>query len=60
MIIKIKIIIIIINFISRGYICVHCYFLLYKIEWFIDFPATNYLTCVIIHDNLTCVDYRDI
>ena len=25
-------------------------FLLYKIEWFIDFSATN--------DNLTCVDYH--
>ena len=45
--------------------------LLYKIEWFIDFFATNKiynLTCVIIHDNLTrviihdnltCVDYHE-
>ena len=33
--------------------------LLYKIEWFIDFSATNKIdnrTCVIIYDNLTCVD----
>ena len=36
--------------------------LLYKIEWFIDFSATNNidnLTCVIIHDNLTCVDHHE-
>ena len=36
--------------------------LLYKIECFIDFPASNKidnLTCVIIHDNLTCVDYHE-
>ena len=36
--------------------------LLYKIEWFIDFSATNKidnLTCVIIYDNLTCVDYHE-
>ena len=35
----------------------------FKIEhWFIDFSATNkidYLTCVIIHDNLTCVHYHE-
>ena len=38
------------------------YFLLYKIECFIDFSATNKinnLTCVIIHDNLTCVNYHE-
>ena len=36
--------------------------LLYKIEWFIDFSAINKidnLTYVIIHDNLTCVDYHE-
>ena len=26
---------------------------LFKIEWFIDFPATNKI------DNLTCVDYHE-
>ena len=36
----------------------------YKIEWFVDFSATNNIdnlttTCVIIHDNLTCVDYHE-
>ena len=45
-----------------GVFCIQSYnyiFLLYKLEWFIDFSATNKidnLTCVIIHDNLTCVD----
>ena len=37
-------------------------YLLYKIEWFIDFSATNKivdLTCVIIHENLTFVDYHE-
>ena len=36
--------------------------LLHKIECFsIDVSATNKidLTCVIIHDNLTCVDYYE-
>ena len=36
--------------------------LLYKIECFIDVSATNKidnLTCVIIHDNLRCVDYHE-
>ena len=40
-----------------------CYsFLLYKIEWFIEFFATNKidnLACVITHDNLTIVDYHE-
>ena len=34
----------------------------YKIEWFIDFSATNKidnLAYVIIHDNVTCVDYNE-
>ena len=34
----------------------------YKIELFIDFSVTNKidnLTCVIIHDYLTCVDYNE-
>ena len=36
--------------------------LLCKIKCFIGFSATNKidnLTCVIIHDNLTCVDYYE-
>ena len=38
--------------------------LLYKIEWLtIDFSTINKidnLTCVIIHDNVICVDYHEI
>ena len=33
-----------------------------KQDWFIDFSAINKidnLICVIIHDNLTCVDYHE-